>query len=291
MANSLLPTPDILLQMQRRFLLPSTQSLSLRLSVSKHTILRTHRLSHQSLNPSSGEQFQKTSHHRAKELLEASSSPSAAGVPHTPSANSNSASTALPLLLLALSPSSSLLSTSSRRFLASSSKSTVLTFACPASHHTLKDFAVGLLICPSRIMMREELEQELDEVPELGLGFGHWDKDRIIGRIQDFLDESDDILHAKDCEQRITSSGPTSLRSTSTTYRQFTETAHTSSLTAVPPAHSQRKRDKYVSAELQERRKARRKRLRELERITDTAAAVDPFTPKKCGKEVLKATR
>ncbi|KAH9022886.1 hypothetical protein EDB85DRAFT_2278053 [Lactarius pseudohatsudake] len=55
---------------------------------------------------------------------------------------------------------------------------------------------------------------------------------------------------------------------------------------------SERKRDKYVSAELQERRKPRRKRLRELERITDAVAVVDPFTPKKrCGKTAHRATR
>ncbi|KAH9166953.1 hypothetical protein EDB89DRAFT_173942 [Lactarius sanguifluus] len=87
----------------------------------------------------------------AKELLEASSPPSAAGVPPTPSANSNSASTALPLLLIALSPSSSSSSASSRRILASSSKSPALTYACPATRHTLTYFAVTLLDSPSRI--------------------------------------------------------------------------------------------------------------------------------------------
>ncbi|KAH9022906.1 hypothetical protein EDB85DRAFT_1993367 [Lactarius pseudohatsudake] len=64
------------------------------------------------------------------------------------------------------------------------------------------------------------------------------------------------------------------------------------------PGHLQRqvrerKRDKYVSAELQERRMPRRKRLRELGRITDAVVVVDPFTPKKkrCGKNAHKATR
>ncbi|KAH9036932.1 hypothetical protein EDB84DRAFT_1560794 [Lactarius hengduanensis] len=194
------------------------------------------------------------SSYSAKEPLEASSSPSAAGVPHTPSANSNSAPITLPLLLLALSPSSSSSSASSRRILASSSKSPALA--------------------------------ELDEGRSLDLDSDIGDEDRIIGRIQDFLDENDDIIRAKDREQRSASSGPSttaSSRSTSMTYRQFTETLHTPSLTAVPPA-----RPRTFS------KKAERASVcaSELERITGAVAIVDPFTPKKrCSKTAHKATR
>ncbi|KAH9008096.1 hypothetical protein EDB84DRAFT_141967 [Lactarius hengduanensis] len=70
-------------------------------------------------------------------------------------------------------------------------------------------------------MMREELEQELDEGRNLDLDSDIGDEDRIIGWIQvasflplrllseadallpqDFLDENDDIFRAKDREQR-----------------------------------------------------------------------------------------
>ncbi|KAH9069762.1 hypothetical protein EDB83DRAFT_2674123 [Lactarius deliciosus] len=139
-------------------------------------------------------------------------------------------------------------------------------------------------------MVWEELEQELDEGQNLDLDSDIGDEDGIIGWIQDFVDENDNILHPKDREQRNASSGPsttTSSRSTSTTYRQFAETPHTSSLTAVPPAHPRAfcsyfielKRDEY--------------RLRELQRITGAVAVVDPFTPKKkrCDKKAHRATR
>ncbi|KAH9166964.1 hypothetical protein EDB89DRAFT_2232638 [Lactarius sanguifluus] len=81
---------------------------------------------------------------------------------------------------------------------------------------------------------------KLDEDQNLDLDSDIGDEDRIIGQIQDFLDENDDILRSKDREQRTASSGPSttaSSRSTSTTNRQFTETPRTSSLTAKPPAH------------------------------------------------------
>ncbi|KAH9032409.1 hypothetical protein EDB85DRAFT_2289729 [Lactarius pseudohatsudake] len=120
----------------------------------------------------------------AKELLEASSSPSLLRSP-TPSVNSNSASTASPLLLLALSPPSSSSSTSSRRILASSSNR-----------------AVDL---PIKDMIREELELELDEGRNLDLDSDIGDKDRIIGQIQDFIDENDDIFRANDREKRTAS--------------------------------------------------------------------------------------
>ncbi|KAH8999966.1 hypothetical protein EDB86DRAFT_3075261 [Lactarius hatsudake] len=73
---------------------------------------------------------------------------------------------------------------------------------------------------PVKDMMWEELEQELDEGRNLNLDSVIGDEDRIIGRIQDFIDENNDILHAKDREQRTASSRPStaaSLRLTSTT--------------------------------------------------------------------------
>ncbi len=62
MANSLLPTPN-LLQIQKRFLLPLALRLSLRQFGRKHTMLRMPRLfHHQGLSPSYGHnQSQKTS--------------------------------------------------------------------------------------------------------------------------------------------------------------------------------------------------------------------------------------
>ncbi|KAH9016552.1 hypothetical protein EDB85DRAFT_2295144 [Lactarius pseudohatsudake] len=196
----------------------------------------------------------------AKELLEALSEPSAAGVPHTPSANSNSASTALPLLLPTLSPSSSSSASSNPRLVL---QVTHADMCLPGDAPHLEGLCSRTVGLPVKDMMREELdqEQELDEDRNLDLDLDIGDEDRIIGRIQDFIDENDDIFRAKDREQKTASSGP------STT--------------------AKRKRDKYVSAELQERRKPRRKRLRELGRITDAVVVVDPFTPKKSLETVV----
>ncbi|KAH9016870.1 hypothetical protein EDB84DRAFT_1581894 [Lactarius hengduanensis] len=148
--------------------------------------------------------------------------------------------------------------------------------------------AVDLLV---KDMIWEELEQELDEGRNLDLDSDIGGEDRIIGRIQDFIDENDDILHANDREQRIGSPGPSttaSSRSTSTTNRQFTETPHTSLLTAVPGTSTSLRNSTINWSEESQPRK----RLRELERITGTVAVVDPFTPKKrCGKKAHKATR
>ncbi|KAH9016565.1 hypothetical protein EDB85DRAFT_747547 [Lactarius pseudohatsudake] len=277
MANSLLPTPNLLLQMQKRSPFPLAPPLPPCRSIGKRTIHRTHRLSHQSLNPSSGQNHvvvpapsptptpalasrafhspsapeggaehdvrpiwrdpgggdatrtgpasgraaprrrgsslgrldgwggrgrgqrggRQRGHARgpglrsyasydpfrvaslssevpsssssAKEFFEASSSSSsrsAAGIPRTPSANSNSVSTYLPLLPFAPSSSSSSSSASSRRGSASSSKSTALTCACPTTPHALNDFAVGR---PVKDMMREELEQEQELNNDLNL--------------------------------------------------------------------------------------------------------------------------
>ncbi|KAH9013856.1 hypothetical protein EDB84DRAFT_873687 [Lactarius hengduanensis] len=194
----------------------------------------------------------------AKELLEALSEPSAAGVPHTPSANSNSASTALPLLLPTLSPSSSSSASSNPRLVL---QVTHADMCLPGDAPHLEGLCSRTVGLPVKDMMREELdqEQELDEDRNLDLDLDIGDEDRIIGRIQvreflplrllseadallpqDFIDENDDIFRAKDREQKTASSGPSttaSSRSTSTTNRQFAETPHTSSLTAVPPAH------------------------------------------------------
>ncbi|KAH8999979.1 hypothetical protein EDB86DRAFT_3075282 [Lactarius hatsudake] len=104
----------------------------------------------------------------------------------------------------------------SRRILASSSKSPALTRASPHLEG-LCSWVVDLLV---KDMMREELEQELDEGWNLDLDSDIGDKDRVIGRMQDFIDENDDILRAKDHEQRTAFSGPStaaSLRLTSTT--------------------------------------------------------------------------
>ncbi|KAH9174051.1 hypothetical protein EDB89DRAFT_2067998 [Lactarius sanguifluus] len=229
MANSLLPTsspPDAKT-------LPSTLSLSLHLSVRN---LDVEVAEVEDIEEDGG----MLDGGRCDDCvqLQASSSPSAAGVPHTPSANSNSASTALPLLLPALPPSSSSSSMSSNPRL-------VLQVTRPDM--CLPGDAPHL--------------EELDEDQNLDLDSDIGDEDRIIGQIQDFLDENDDILRSKDREQRTASSGP--------------------STTATKPLILARSACFHRTQEEQ--------RLHELERIADAdpVAVVDPFTPKKSLETVV----
>ncbi|KAH9028888.1 hypothetical protein EDB85DRAFT_1892323 [Lactarius pseudohatsudake] len=141
---------------------------------------------------------------------------------------------------------------------------------------------------PIKDMIREELELELGEGRNLDLDSDIGDEDRIIGQIQDFIDENDDIFRAKDREKRTASSRPSttaSSRSTSTTNRQFAETPHTSSLTANARGTSTSLRNSMINW-------SEGSRARELERITDAVAVVDPFPLKKrCGKKAHKTTR
>ncbi|KAH8999989.1 hypothetical protein EDB86DRAFT_3137780 [Lactarius hatsudake] len=121
----------------------------------------------------------------ATELLEASSSssPSATGIPCTPSANSNSVSTSLPLLPLALSSS----------FICAPQVVPHLVLQVTRAGIPLPDDVPCFeRLCsrtvgrPVKDMIREELDQE----------------EGIIARIQYFLGENDNIFRAKDRKQR-----------------------------------------------------------------------------------------
>ncbi|KAH9016560.1 hypothetical protein EDB85DRAFT_2279884 [Lactarius pseudohatsudake] len=118
---------------------------------------------------------------------------------------------------------------------------------------------------------------ELDEGRSLDLDSDIGDEDRIIGRIQDFLDENDDIIRAKDREQRSASSGPSTTASSSGPARSSSHILLLFSQNARGITKKAERASVCAS---------------ELERITGAVAIVDPFTPKKrCGKTAHKATR
>ncbi|KAH8993509.1 hypothetical protein EDB92DRAFT_1854568 [Lactarius akahatsu] len=136
---------------------------------------------------------------------------------------------------------------------------------------------------PVKDMMREELdqEQELDDDDD-DSDSDIDDEDSIIAQIQGFLDENDDVLRAKDRKQR------------NHIFRAIRNGNLKVILDDFIDSSPKRKRDKHVPAELHDqwerdrRKKAERKRLRELERI---AAAADPFTltkKKRLGKKERK---
>ncbi|KAH9055548.1 hypothetical protein EDB87DRAFT_1579780 [Lactarius vividus] len=136
---------------------------------------------------------------------------------------------------------------------------------------------------PVKDMMREELdqEQELDDDDDDD-DSDIDDEDSIIAQIQGFLDENDDVLRAKDQKQR------------DHIFRAICNGNLKVVLDDFIDSSPKRKRDKHVPAELHDqwerdrKKKAERKRLRELERI---AAALDPFTPtkkKRLGKKERK---
>ncbi|KAH9069785.1 hypothetical protein EDB83DRAFT_2551021 [Lactarius deliciosus] len=144
---------------------------------------------------------------------------------------------------------------------------------------------------PVMDMMREQLdqEQELDDDDDDDDDDDNDDdsdsdiddEDSIIAQIQGFLDENDDVLRAKDRKQR------------NHIFRAIRNGNPKVVLDDFIDSSPKRKRDKHVPAELHDqwerdrKKKAERKRLRELERI---AAAADPFTPtkKRLGKKERK---
>ncbi|KAH8996442.1 hypothetical protein EDB86DRAFT_2829114 [Lactarius hatsudake] len=141
---------------------------------------------------------------------------------------------------------------------------------------------------PVKDMMREELDQEQgldeddDDDEDDDSDSDIDDEDSIIAQIQSFLDENDDVLRAKDRKQR------------NHIFRAIRNGNLKVVLDDFIDSSPKRKRDKHVPAELHDqwerdrKKKAERKRLRELERI---AAAADPFTPtkkKRLGKKERK---
>ncbi|KAH9007974.1 hypothetical protein EDB84DRAFT_1281330 [Lactarius hengduanensis] len=126
---------------------------------------------------------------------------------------------------------------------------------------------------PVKDMMQDELdqEQELDDDDD-DSDSDIDDEDSIIAQIQGFLDENDDILRAKDRKQR------------NHIFRAIRNGNLKVVLDDFIDDSPKRKRDKHVPAELHDqwegdrKKKAERKRLRELERL---AATLDPFTPTK----------
>ncbi|KAH9060567.1 hypothetical protein EDB87DRAFT_1683518 [Lactarius vividus] len=157
-------------------------------------------------------------------------------------------------------------------------------------------------------MMREELDQE-QELDDNDSDSDIDDEDSIIAQIQGLLDKNDDILRAKDRKQRnriFRGARNGNFIRPRRLYRQFAEyvpfafansNPSRSSLCIYvrPVCRTELKRDKHVPAELHDqwecdRKKAERKRLRELER---TAAALNLFTLTKRGgkKERKKVAR
>ncbi|KAH9161267.1 hypothetical protein EDB89DRAFT_2080773 [Lactarius sanguifluus] len=133
----------------------------------------------------------------------------------------------------------------------------------------LRSRTVGRLV---KDMMREELdqEQELNDDLNLNMDLDIDDEDIITARIQDFLDESDDILCAKDPKQR----------------KRIFRAIHNSKIGVVLDDFIDKLHDEW---ERDHAKKAESKRLCELKRI---AAATDPFTrKKKRGKKARKAAR
>ncbi|KAH8999997.1 hypothetical protein EDB86DRAFT_585651 [Lactarius hatsudake] len=139
----------------------------------------------------------------ATELFEASSSssPSATGIPCTPSANSNSVSTSLPLLPLALSSS----------FICAPQVVPHLVLQVTRAGIPLPDDVPCFeRLCsrtvgrPVKDMIREELDQEegFNDDWDLDSDSDVDDEDSIIARIQCFLGENDNIFRAKDRKQR-----------------------------------------------------------------------------------------
>ncbi|KAH9166957.1 hypothetical protein EDB89DRAFT_1910329 [Lactarius sanguifluus] len=133
----------------------------------------------------------------------------------------------------------------------------------------LRSQTVGRLV---KDMMREELDQELELNDDLNLNMDLDidDEDVITARIQDFLDESDDILCAKDHKQR----------------KRIFRAIHNSKIEVVLDDFIDKLHDEW---ERDHAKKAESKRLCELKRI---AAATDPFTlKKKRGKKARKTAR
>ncbi|KAH9022899.1 hypothetical protein EDB85DRAFT_2293090 [Lactarius pseudohatsudake] len=98
-------------------------------------------------------------------------------------------------------------------------------------------------------MMREELDQEqaLDEDRSLDLDSDIGDEDRIIARIQDFVDENDAILRAKDIASRETHLPGRPQRQSRSLILAHSVLVFT-----------ERKRDKYISAELHDQLERRK---------------------------------
>ncbi|KAH8999974.1 hypothetical protein EDB86DRAFT_2828040 [Lactarius hatsudake] len=247
MAHSLLPTPNLLLQMQKRYLLPSTLPLSLQPerklwpAVPKDIIVPAPlpapvlALAFKKISLSLLSSSPKLRHcarwpwrttlwkveqntmsgsfgaiHAAAtlreldlrwaeqrcELLEAS--PSATEVPHLIS------QLQLRIDRFAIAATRTLASLFVFIYVLQADSRLVLQVTRPDI------WAVDLLV---KDMMREELEQELDEGWNLDLDSDIGDEDRVIRWMQDFVDENDNILRAKNREQRTASSGPSTAAS------------------------------------------------------------------------------
>ncbi|KAH9055554.1 hypothetical protein EDB87DRAFT_1762265 [Lactarius vividus] len=120
-------------------------------------------------------------------------------------------------------------------------------------------------------MMREELNQEQELDDDLNLNMDLSIDNEVTARIQDFLDESDDILCTKDRKQR----------------NYIFWTIHNGKFEVILGDFiDKRTGDSNISAELNNQWE--RKRLCELERI---AAAVDLFTLERRGKKAQEAAR